>query len=86
MKLKKKSEVPEVEEEVEEESEVEPIDFAALEQEKLRWKQMYQVEESKKSLKLDEEFRYYLLNNLMNINETLKKIGLTLNKIGQKIE
>ena len=37
-------------------------------------------------LKIDENFRYYLLNNLANINNSLKGIGQALVELGKVLE
>jgi len=31
-------------------------------------------------------FNYYLLNNLSNLNQTIKNIGLSLNNVGELLE
>ena len=49
-------------------------------------KKQEQVAMTIAALRDNGEFRYYLLNNLVNINENLKKLGQVLVEIGKSIE
>ena len=83
-KLKKLSKNIEVE--VDEEEQEEQEEESKLEKQNRILKEELTIENMKTRLESNREFRYYLLNNLLNINESLKKIGLVLIRIGKSME